>query len=97
MASNALQGSRGSVRLNGLFLPVLSPASDPHVGCRLELTRSKEKHLIALHIDHSWSTTHPRFKHDILALICCQKYYTLLKARAPRSVLKLNGPSLHIT
>ena len=49
--------------LDGLFLLVFGPAFDPHVGCRLELTLSKEKHLISLHIDHSWSTTHPRFKH----------------------------------
>lgn len=71
------------MRLDGLFLLVLGPASDPHVGCRLELTLSKEKHLISLHIDHSWSTTHPRFKHNVLALICCQKHYTLVKAQDP--------------
>lgn len=89
-------GGRRLPEVQGQFLLVLGPASDPHVGCRLELTLPAEKHLVSPRTAHSWSATYPRFKHNIRALICCQEYYTRLKAWAPRSVLKLSGPSLHI-
>lgn len=92
-ALNALWERHGSVRLNGLFLLVFSPASDPHVFCRLELTLSKEKHLVSLHIDHSWSTTHPRFKHNVLTLIRCQKLILYgIKSLGPQNCAELSGP-----